>query len=258
MSPRNSPCDNITNIVYGRLPPGIMSQTPANPVQSLFDRIAPVYDELNQTLSLGQHKIWKQMAVKWCNLKKGDRALDICCGSGDVALMLADRVGPHGHVAGLDFAAAQLAVAAQRQAQTDPQRTAPIDWIQGDALNLPFAADRFDGATMSYGLRNVTDIPMALQELHRILKPGATAAILDMHRPENPVIRGFQQWYLDNIVVPAAARKGFTDDYAYIAPSLDAFPTGAEQVTLGQAAGFRSVVHYPIAQGTMGVLVLTK
>jgi demethylphylloquinol methyltransferase len=235
-----------------------MSQPPISPVQSLFDRIAPVYDELNQTLSLGQHKIWKQMAVKWCHLQPGDRALDICCGSGDVALMLADRLGPHGHVAGLDFAAAQLAVAARRQAQTDPRRTASIDWIQGDALNLPFTADRFDGATMSYGLRNVTDIPMALQELHRVLKPGATAAILDMHRPANPVVRGFQQWYLDNVVVPAAARKGFTDDYAYIAPSLDAFPTGAQQVALGQAAGFRAVVHYPIAQGTMGVLVLTK
>lgn len=247
----------MTNIADGLLRPGIMSQTP-DPVQSLFDRIAPVYDELNQTLSLGQHKIWKQMAVKWCHLKPGDRAIDICCGSGDVALMLAAQVGSQGHVSGVDFAAAQLAVARTRQAQTDPRRTAPIDWHQGDALNLPAEADRFDGATMSYGLRNLTDIPQALQEIRRVLKPGAKAAILDMHRPDNPLVRGFQQWYLDNVVVPAAARKGFTDDYAYIAPSLDAFPTGPEQVALAQAAGFAQAVHYPIAQGTMGVLVLTK
>jgi demethylphylloquinol methyltransferase len=236
-----------------------MSQTSAPSVQSLFDRIAPVYDELNQTLSLGQHKIWKQMAVKWCDLKPGDRALDICCGSGDVAMMLAAKVGSRGHVTGLDFAAAQLAVAADRQRQSlNPQTTAPIDWVQGDALNLPAEADRFDGVTMSYGLRNVTDIPMALQEIRRVLKPGAKAAILDMHRPDNPLVRGFQQWYLDNVVVAAAARKGFTDEYAYIAPSLDRFPTGTQQVALAQAAGFTSVVHYPIAQGTMGVLALTK
>jgi demethylphylloquinol methyltransferase len=235
-----------------------MSQTPVSPVQSLFDRIAPVYDELNQTLSLGQHKIWKQMAVKWCNLKPGDRALDLCCGSGDVAMMLAEKVGSSGHVTGLDFAAAQLAVAADRQRRTlNPQTTAPIDWIQGDALDLPFDANHFDAVTMSYGLRNVTDIPKAFQAIHRVLKPGATAAILDMHRPDNPIVRSFQQWYLDNVVVPAAARKGFTDDYAYIAPSLDRFPTGTAQVALAQAAGF-SAVHYPIAQGTMGVLVITK
>jgi demethylphylloquinol methyltransferase len=235
-----------------------MSQPPVSPVQSLFDRIAPVYDELNQTLSLGQHKIWKQMAVKWCNLKPGDRALDLCCGSGDVAMMLAEKVGSSGHVTGLDFAAAQLAVAADRQRRTlNPKTTAPIDWIQGDALDLPFDANHFDAVTMSYGLRNVTDIPQAFQSIHRVLKPGATAAILDMHRPDNPIVRRFQQWYLDNVVVPAAARKGFTDDYAYIAPSLDRFPTGAEQVALAQTAGF-SAVHYPIAQGTMGVLVITK
>jgi demethylphylloquinol methyltransferase len=236
-----------------------MSQTSTPSVQSLFDRIAPVYDELNQTLSLGQHKIWKQMAVKWCDLKPGDRALDVCCGSGDVAMMLAAKVGSRGHVTGLDFAAAQLAVAADRQRQSlNPQTTAPIDWVQGDALNLPAEADRFDGVTMSYGLRNVTDIPMALQEIRRVLKPGAKAAILDMHRPDNPLVRGFQQWYLANVVVAAAARKGFTDEYEYIAPSLDRFPTGVQQVALAQAAGFTSVVHYPIAQGTMGVLALTK
>jgi demethylphylloquinol methyltransferase len=235
-----------------------MTQTPPNPVQSLFDRIAPVYDELNQTLSFGQHKIWKQMAVKWCDLQPGDRVLDICCGSGDVALMLAERIGTQGHVTGLDFAAAQLQVAAQRQVRLNPRTTAPIDWVQGDALNLPAEADRFDGITMSYGLRNITDIPMALQEIRRVLKPSAKAAILDMHRPENPFVRGFQQWYLDNIVVPAAARKGFTDEYEYIAPSLDRFPIGSQQVALATAAGFAAAVHYPIAQGTMGVLVITK
>ncbi|MBE9031551.1 bifunctional demethylmenaquinone methyltransferase/2-methoxy-6-polyprenyl-1,4-benzoquinol methylase UbiE [filamentous cyanobacterium LEGE 11480] len=236
-----------------------MSQTSAESVQALFDRIAPVYDELNQTLSLGQHKIWKQMAVKWVGLKPGDQALDICCGSGDVAMLLAQKVGAQGRVCGVDFAAQQLEVAAARQVyELNPETTAPIDWMQGDALALPVSDNQFDGVTMSYGLRNVMDIPQALQEIRRVLKPEAKAAILDMHRPKNPWVRGFQQWYLDNVVVPAAKRKGVTSEYEYIAPSLDRFPTGEAQERLALAAEFSTAVHYPIAEGTMGVLVMTK
>lgn len=236
-----------------------MTDATAETVRALFDRIAPVYDDLNQTLSLGQHRIWKQMAVKWSGAKRGDTALDICCGSGDVALMLAQRVGSTGHVCGVDFAAAQLEVAAARQIQElNRNQAATIDWMQGDALALPVEDERFDAVTMSYGLRNVTDIPQALQEIKRVLKPGSKAAILDMHRPENPLVRRFQQWYLDNVVVPAARRQGVTEEYEYIAPSLDRFPTGSAQVELAQAAGFSRVVHYPIAGGTMGVLVIKK
>ena len=133
-----------------------------------------------------------------------------------------------------------------------------IQWIPGDALKLPVADASMDCATMSYGLRNVVDIPKAFQELYRVLKPGKKAAILDMHRPENVVIRGFQQWSLDNRVVPAAERLGFMDEYAYISPSLDRFPIGSEQVNLANDAGFTKATHYPIAGGTMGVLVITK
>ena len=229
------------------------AESQAKGVRSLFDRIAPVYDEMNQTLSLGQHKIWKRMAVKWAQPKRGDTALDICCGSGDVAAILADRVGQTGTVMGVDFAEEMLDFAGRRNAKYEN-----IQWIPGDALKLPVADVSVDCATMSYGLRNVVDIPKAFQELYRVLKPGKKAAILDMHRPENLVMRGFQQWYLDNRVVPAAERLGFLDEYAYISPSLDRFPVGAEQVNLANDAGFTKATHYPIAGGTMGVLVITK
>ncbi|MFP4006586.1 MAG: bifunctional demethylmenaquinone methyltransferase/2-methoxy-6-polyprenyl-1,4-benzoquinol methylase UbiE [Spirulinaceae cyanobacterium] len=228
----------------------------ASEIQALFDRIAPVYDTLNQELSFGLHRVWKRMAVKWTQAQPGDKALDVCCGSGDLALLLAQAVGQQGSVVGLDFAPAQLAIAKERGRDRFPQHD--LTWIEGDALALPFADNTFNCATMGYGLRNVTDIPRCLRELHRVLKPGATAAILDFHRPVNPGLQTLQTWYLDTIVVPAADRLGLKQDYAYIMPSLERFPQGPEQVTLAQEAGFRNTIHYPIVGGLMGVLVVTK
>jgi demethylphylloquinol methyltransferase len=225
-------------------------------IQALFDRIAPVYDQLNTVLSLGQHRIWKQMTVKWSGAKPGDTCLDLCCGSGDIAQMLAEKVGRRGQVYGVDFSAAQLQVARDRSERRCIKPA--IQWIESDVLSLPFVDQQFDAATMGYGLRNVLDIPCSLKEIHRVLKPGAKAAILDMHRPSDPWVRSFQQWYLDEVVVPAAQRFGFIEEYAYIAPSLDKFPTGAEQIRLAYESGFSIATHYPIAGGTMGVLVIMK
>lgn len=229
---------------------------PAQDVRALFDRIAPAYDQLNDWLSLGLHRVWKQMTVKWSDARVGDRCLDVCCGSGDLARLLARQVGGMGKVYGVDFACAQLEIAYQKTVLSS--RTAPIVWQEGDALDLPFEAETFDAATMGYGLRNVTDIPKSLSELYRVLKPGAKVAILDFHRAGNSTMRTFQQWYLDHLVVPAAAQFGLRDEYAYINPSLDRFPLGSEQVALAKAAGFCHAVHYPIASGMMGVLVATK
>ncbi len=225
-------------------------------IRAIFDRIAPIYDRLNDRLSFGQHRIWKLMAVKWSEAKLGDNALDVCCGSGDLALLLAKQVGTSGRVTGLDFARQQLAIAKQRQLTKCP--TVPMEWLAGDALALPFTDNQFDCATMGYGLRNVTDILLSLQELCRVLKPGAKAAILDFHRPDSGYLQAMQQWYLTNIVVPAAADLGMKEEYAYINPSIDRFPTGTEQVKLAQAANFSQAVHYPLLGGMMGILVLTK
>lgn len=225
-------------------------------VQSIFNRIAPVYDALNDRLSGGLHRIWKQMAVSWSVAKPGDRCLDVCCGSGDLAFVLADVIGSSGQVTAVDFSCQLLEQARDRAAQQHP--IPPITWLEADALALPFEEDSFDAATMGYGLRNLTDIPQGLRELHRVLKSGATVAILDMHRPASDWMRSLQDWYLDTLVVPAASEFGLTDEYAYIAPSLDRFPTGDEQVKLAQAAGFDRAVHYRLMGGMMGVLVATK
>lgn len=225
-------------------------------VQSIFNRIAPVYDDLNDRLSAGLHRIWKHMTVSWSGAKPGDRGLDVCCGSGDLTFVLAEAVGTTGTVTAVDFSCGLLEAARDRAAQqpTPP----PITWLEGDALALPFDDQSFDAATMGYGLRNLTDIPQGLRELHRVLKSDATVAILDMHRPASVWMRSVQDWYLETLVVPAATEFGLTDEYAYIAPSLDRFPTGHQQVQLAQAAGFDRAVHYTLVGGMMGVLVATK
>lgn len=230
--------------------------TEAAQIQAIFDRIATQYDNLNERLSFGQHRIWKMMAVKWSNPQPGDTALDICCGSGDLAFMLAQKVGKQGRVIGLDFACQQLQIAADKQ---QPKfANFPMQWVEGDALNLPFANNHFDCATMGYGLRNVTDIPQCLREVYRVLKPGAYIALLDFHRPELSYMNAFQQWYLNNIVIPTAQSLNMTEEYAYLIPSLAKFPTGQEQVKLSYSAGFTQAIHYPLVGGMMGILVLKK
>jgi demethylphylloquinol methyltransferase len=213
-----------------------MDYREASEIKVLFDRIAPVYDRLNNSLSFGLHRVWKQMAVQWACPQLGDRGLDICCGSGDIAQLLAKRVGKTGKIIGVDFSSAQLNIARQKSQDLYPQF--PLDWVEGDALNLPFEDNSFDCATMGYGLRNVMNIPLCLQEIHRVLRPNAKAAILDFHRPETSYLLIFQQWYLQNIVVPTAQTFGLTDEYAYLTPSLERFPTGKEQVELAENTGF--------------------
>lgn len=229
------------------------NQQRSTDIQALFDRIAPVYDQLNDWLSLGQHRVWKLMTVKWSGAKRGDTCLDVCCGSGDLARLLAKQVGSRGKIYGVDFSSKQLEVA---QESTDPNLT--INWLEGDALDLPFKDNYFDAVTMGYGLRNVVDIPLALTELHRVLKPQAKVAILDFHKPSSEWVNYFQQWYLESVVVPIAKQFNLTADYAYLMPSLERFPSRTEQVKLAKAAGFTEVVHYPIAFGLMGVLVAEK
>ena len=227
-------------------------------VQQLFEQIAPRYDLLNDLLSLGLHRVWKRQAVAWLAPQPGQQMLDLCCGTGDVALVLAAKVRPGGLVLGLDAAAAPLQVAAQRAAA---QPWLSLHWQQGDALATGLEAGRFDGAVMAYGLRNLSDPAAALGELRRLLKPGAKAAVLDFNRPD-PALAGterlarFQRFYLRQLVVPTAERFGVRENYAYLEASLERFATAAQQEQLAQLAGFSQVQHRPLAGGLMGLLEL--
>ncbi len=223
-------------------------------IQAMFDRISPVYDSLNDWLSLGLHRVWKLMAVKWTNAQPESIALDLCCGSGDLTFLLRQQV-TRGKVIGIDFSSQLLNIA---RAKAENKGYEDIEWIEGDVLNLPFADNSFDCITMGYGLRNVQDIPTCLTEIQRVLKPNGKAAILDFHQPSSDWVANLQKWYLDSVVVTMADWWGKRADYAYIYPSLERFLRGDRQIELAQEIGFAQKIHYPLLGGMMGVLVLTK
>eukprot|EP00890_Picochlorum_soloecismus_P003582 jgi/Picsp_1/4224/NSC_01733-R1_ubiquinone menaquinone biosynthesis methyltransferase len=228
--------------------------------QELFDTISPVYDELNDAFSFGLHRIWKRMAVKWSGAKLGAVVLDSCCGSGDLSQILSECVGGKGKVVGLDFSQDMLRDAKMRDGQRSGGQfgRADIEWVQGDALDLPYPSEYFDAATMGYGLRNVSDIPKALQELNRVLRPGCSVAILDFNNSDNMLVDGIQAFFLDSLVVPAAEAKGVGDEYRYLRPSIKKYPQGSQLECLGYRAGFDKAKYYEIGFGLMGVLVCTK
>lgn len=228
-------------------------------VEQLFDQIAPRYDQLNDVLSLGLHRLWKRQAVAWLRPRPGQRLLDLCCGTGDLALVLAAKVRPGGAVLGLDAASAPLALAARRAAR---QPWLPVRWQQADALATGLAAASADGAVMAYGLRNLADPAAGLAELRRLLRPGGRAAVLDFNRLDaagggvQQAAAAFQRLYLRGLVVPVASAAGLREHYAYLEASLARFPTGSEQERLARAAGFRAAHHRPLAGGLMGLLEL--
>ncbi|XP_062110368.1 2-phytyl-1,4-beta-naphthoquinone methyltransferase, chloroplastic [Humulus lupulus] len=226
--------------------------------RALFNRIAPVYDNLNDLLSLGQHRIWKRMAVSWSGAKVGDCVLDLCCGSGDLAFLLSEKVGCSGQVTGLDFSKEQLSVAASRQQLASKPCYKNIEWVEGDALDLPFPDGHFDAITMGYGLRNVVDKRKALQEMYRVLKAGSRVSILDFNKSTLPVSTFIQEWMIDNVVVPVATSYGLEQEYRYLKSSIREFLTGKELEKLALEVGFFEGRHYEIGGGLMGDLVAKR
>ena len=224
-------------------------------VRDLFDRIAPAYDSFNDLLSLGLHRIWKRQAVAWLEPQAGQCVLDLCCGTGDLALVVAEKVRPAGLVLGIDAAAAPLERARER-ARSQPWL--PVEFRQGDAAATGLADASADAAVMAYGLRNLPDPAAGLQELRRLLRPGGRAAVLDFNRPAEPQgsTAAFQRFYLRRLVVPLARRAGLEDQYAYLERSLERFPTGAQQEELAVVVGFGYARHRLLAGGQMGLLQL--
>ena len=224
----------------------------AQAVRQLFDEVAPHYDRLNDLLSLGLHRIWKREMVQRLAPIAGEQWLDLCCGTGDLALVLAERLRTGGGVLAVDAAAAPLQQARQRHRRCP---WLPVEWLQADAMAVPRAAESFDGAVMAYGLRNLSNPAAGLRELRRLLHRDGRAAVLDFNR-SNGRVAALQTMALRRLVVPVASQLGLKEQYAYLETSIAEFPTGPEQEQLAISAGFSWAQHRPIAGGLMGLLEL--
>jgi len=201
----------------------------AGKVGDLFDRIARRYDLINDLQSFGLHRRWKRRATELAAAGPGSKALDVCCGTGDIAFALA----AHGaEVTGLDFSAEMLSVAAERN-----HRPMPVKFVHGDAQKLPFAKDSFDAVTVGYGLRNLADWRVGLAEMARVLCPGGRLVVLEFGRPDRAVWRQLYFGYL-RLCVPLLGLVFCRNAaaYAYILESLKHYPAQH-----GVAAGMREL-----------------
>ena len=194
----------------------------AEKVQDLFAAVAPRYDLINDLQSFGWHRYWKRRLVSLAAPGAGRRVLDVCCGTGDVALALAARGA---EVVGFDFSPGMLSVARHRQSRLDEAARGKVRFVQGDALALPFPNESFQVVTISYGLRNLADFDGALRELTRVLLPGGRLLVLDFGKPDHAVWRWVYFQYL-KIVCPVFGRLfcGDADTHGYILDSLKTYP----------------------------------
>ena len=197
-------------------------------VQRMFDRIAPVYDAMNRVMTLGLDRRWRRLSAE-AVVQPGAHVLDACCGTGDLAIA-AEREG--GIVTGLDFSPEML-VRARRKSST-------IEWVQGDLLALPREDGSFDAATVGFGVRNVADLPAALRELRRVLRPGGRLAILEITQPRGPLRPFFSVWF--DRVVPLLGRVlPGGRAYTYLPASVRRFPGAESLAALMGEAGFEDV-----------------
>jgi demethylmenaquinone methyltransferase/2-methoxy-6-polyprenyl-1,4-benzoquinol methylase len=189
-------------------------------VEDLFAAIAPRYDLINDLQSFGLHRLWKRRLIRLAGIRPGELALDVCCGTGDVAFALAAAGAT---VTGFDFSEPMLAVARNRARAAAPGAS-PV-FQQGDALNLPFADASFDVVTISYGLRNLADFDRGVRELARVLRPGGRLLVLDFGKPDNALWRWGYFQYL-RWLVPIFGRLfcGDGDTHGYILESLKKYP----------------------------------
>jgi len=222
-------------------------------IEEMFNSISSRYDFLNDIFSFGLHRFWKRKLLEVLNPTFGEKWIDLCCGTGDMSILLARYMKSAKNITGLDSASQALFVARERS----KKKYSSIEWINGDALQTNLASNEFDGLLMSYGLRNLSSSYEGLREALRILKPGGRAGILDFRSFEGPSIQGlFQKIYLSFYVVPIASFFGLGREYSYIKKSLVNFPSGEKQIHLALSAGFKKAKYQTLAMGQMGILLL--
>ena len=222
-------------------------------VQETFNAIAKRYDLMNTLMSFGLDKGWRKKAVQTVEAKPGMNIVDVCCGTGQLSLELAMTVGTAGHITGLDFSQNMLEKAREHVSGSSYQSI--IDLIQGDAMNLPFEDNSFDGATVGWGLRNLPDLEKGIREMIRVVKPGGKVVSLDMAKPTLP---GFKQgyWLYFEKLVPLMGKfwAGKAKAYQYLHDSAREFPPQQELARIFEQAGLVETRYENLAGGVVALV----
>jgi demethylmenaquinone methyltransferase/2-methoxy-6-polyprenyl-1,4-benzoquinol methylase len=206
----------------------------------MFDRIAPVYDAMNRVMTAGLDGRWRRLTAE-AVVRPGDRVLDACCGTGDLALACV-RLG--GRVVGLDFS--------ERMLERARRKSSRVEWLRADVLELPFDDTSFDAATVGFGVRNVADLERSLRELRRVLRPGARLGILEITVPRGPLRLFYRLWF-DRLVPLLGKLLRGGSAYTYLPASVRRFPGPEELAGLLRQAGFGDVSFRLFAGGIVAL-----
>lgn len=210
-------------------------------VHEVFEKISENYDEMNSVISFKQHIKWRNVTMEKMNVQEGNACLDLCCGTADWTIAMANVAGKDAKVVGLDFSKNMLAVG---QRKIEDLGLDQVTLIHGNAMELPFEDNSFDYVTIGFGLRNVNNYLTVLKEMNRVLKPGGMAICLETSQPTMPVYRQLFKFYFKRIM-PAFGKifaKSY-DEYAWLNESADTFPGAKELKGLFERAGFENVTY---------------
>lgn len=233
----------------------MIDKTPPR-ISGMFDAIAPRYDLLNRVLSAGLDQRWRQRAVDALSLGRDARVLDLCTGTADLAIAIAKR-HRDASIAGIDFSGAMLRLGLGKVRAGELGRQ--IRLVRGDAARIPLANATCDAATIAFGIRNVAEPDRALEELSRVLRPGARLAILEFGQPRIPGIRTLYSWYF-RYVLPLVGRivSHHQSAYSYLPASVGTFPPPAEFAASIERHGFVSVRAVPLTFGIVYLYVASR
>ena len=242
--------ENMTHFGYTQVP----QHEKAERVAEVFHSVAPQYDLMNDVMSFGLHRLWKQFTINQSGVRTGHHVLDVAGGTGDLTKAFAKRVGKTGSVILSDINEKMLQYGRDRL--IDQGIINSVAYVQADAEKLPFKSDHFDCISIAFGLRNVTDKLSALNSMYRILKPGGRLLVLEFSKPILPALNSLYDTYSFNIIPKLGAWiTGDAPSYQYLVESIRMHPDQAGLKNLMQEAGFDEVEYYNL---TGGIVALHK